>query len=74
MEMTYGMEVESHENKYLQAAERVVALVAQTVEPGAFLVDIFPICLSPNSEFLWHPTDNPASSEARPRLVSWGRV
>jgi len=52
MEMTYGMEVESHENKYLQAAERVVALIGQTVEPGAFLVDIFPICLSPNSEFL----------------------
>ena len=74
MEMTYGMDIKSHEDKFLQAAERLVELVGETLEPGAFLVDIFPICLSPNSEFLWHPTDNPASSEARPRLVSWGQV
>jgi len=49
MEMIYGMEIESHENKYLQAAERAVALVGEALEPGTFLVDIFPICSSPNS-------------------------
>jgi len=49
MEMTYGMDIKSHEDKFLQAAERVVALIGETLEPGAFLVDTFPIRLSPNS-------------------------
>jgi len=74
MEMTYGMDIKSHEDKFLQAAERLVELVGETLEPGAFLVDTFPIRSSPNSESSWHPTDNPASSEAHPRLVPWGRV
>jgi len=52
MEMTYGMDIKSHEDKFLQAAERVVAIVGEAVEPGAFLVDTFPICLSPNSASL----------------------
>ena len=43
------MEIESHENKYLQAAERALVLVGEAVKPGAFLVDIFPICLYLNS-------------------------
>jgi len=49
MEMTYGMEIESHEDKFLQAVERVAGLIGRAVEPGAFLVNTFPICLSPNS-------------------------
>jgi len=51
MEMTYGMEIESYEDKFLQATERVVELIGGAIEPGAFLVDTFPICLSPNSGF-----------------------
>ena len=46
MEMTYGMEIESHEDKFLQAAERGIECVESTVIPGAFLVDTFPIRLS----------------------------
>jgi len=48
MEMTYGMEIESHEDKFLQAAERAMEHLEGAVIPGAFLVDAFPICLSPN--------------------------
>jgi len=50
MEVIYGMDIKSHEDKFLQTSERVVALVGETVEPGAFLVDIFPIRSSPNPE------------------------
>ena len=46
MEMTYGMEIESHEDKFLQAAERGMECVESTVIPGALLVDTFPIRLS----------------------------
>ena len=49
MEMTYGMDIKSHEDKFLQVSERVAALVGGALEPGAFLVDIFPISLSQNS-------------------------
>jgi len=49
MEITYGMDIKSHEDKFLQAAERIVDLIGRAVEPGAFLVDTFPICLFPNS-------------------------
>ena len=46
MEMTYGMEIESNEDKFLQAAERGIECVESTVIPGAFLIDTFPIRLS----------------------------
>jgi len=46
MEMTYGMDIKSHEDKFLQAAERALHYVDSAMVPGAFLVDTFPICLS----------------------------
>jgi len=48
MEMTYGIEIESHEDKFLQAAERGMEHLGDAVIPGAFLVDTFPVCLSPS--------------------------
>ncbi|KAF9646067.1 cytochrome P450 [Thelephora ganbajun] len=43
MEMTYGMDIKSHEDKFLQAAERAMGHLESAVVPGAFLVDTFPI-------------------------------
>jgi len=43
MEITYGMDIKSHENKFLQAAERAMGHFESAVVPGAFLVDAFPI-------------------------------
>jgi len=48
MEITYGMEIESHEEKFLQAVEQAVEYLENAMIPGAFLVDTLPICLSPN--------------------------
>jgi hypothetical protein len=43
MEITYGMDIKSHEDKFLQAAEQAMRCLERAVTPGAFLVDTFPI-------------------------------
>jgi hypothetical protein len=43
MEITYGLDIESHEDKFLQAAEHAAEYIERIVAPGAFLVDTFPI-------------------------------
>jgi len=48
MEITYGMEIESYEDKFMQAVEQAAEHLENALIPGAFLVDTFPICLSPN--------------------------
>ena len=52
MEMTYGMDIKSHEDKFLRAAERAMKHIGDTIVPGAFLVDTFPICSSPGLTFV----------------------
>jgi len=46
--MTYGMDIKSHEDKFLQAADRALEHFERAMIPGAFLVDTFPICLFPS--------------------------
>ena len=48
MEMAYGMEIDSHEDRFLQASEHGMKHLGRAVKPSAFLVDTFPICLSLN--------------------------
>jgi len=43
METTYGMDIKSHEDKFLQAAELAMGHLEKAATPGAFLVDTFPI-------------------------------
>lgn len=43
MEITYGMNIESHEDKFLRTAERALEYIKKVLVPGAFLVDTFPI-------------------------------
>lgn len=43
MEITYGMNIESHEDKFLRTAERALDYIKKVLVPGAFLVDTFPI-------------------------------
>ena len=50
MEITYGIDIKSHEDEFLQAAERTMEHFESAIVPGAFLVDIFPIHSSPG---LW---------------------
>ena len=47
MEITYGMDIKSHEDKFLQAAEQAMAHFESAVVPGAFLVNTIPIRSSP---------------------------
>jgi hypothetical protein len=43
MEITYGMEIKSHEDKFLQTSEHALEYIERVMVPGAFLVDTFPI-------------------------------
>ena len=43
MDITYDLDIKSHEDKYLQAAERAMEWGENAVIPGAFLVNTFPI-------------------------------
>ena len=43
MEIAYGFDVKSHEDKFLQASERAMDYAREAMVPGAFLVDTFPI-------------------------------
>ena len=43
MEATYGIDIKSHEDKFLQAAEHAMEHLEKSAVPGAFLVDTFPI-------------------------------
>ena len=44
MSLTYGLDVKSHEDPFLAAAERALVTLEEATTPGAFLVDTFPIC------------------------------
>ena len=44
MEVTYGLSIESHDDKFLQATELGFEYSERALVPGAFLVDVFPIC------------------------------
>ena len=43
MDMTYGINVTSNEDRFVRAAEEGMELTKKVVVPGAFLVDIIPI-------------------------------
>jgi hypothetical protein len=43
MDITYGLDVKSHEDKFLQAAKHAMECVEKVMVPGAFLVDTLPI-------------------------------
>ena len=46
MDITYGLDIKSHEDQFLQAAERAMQYLGEAVVPGAFLVDTIPIRVS----------------------------
>ena len=43
MEITYGLDIKSPEDKFLQSAEHALKHADRVLVPGAFLVDTFPI-------------------------------
>jgi hypothetical protein len=51
MDITYGMDIKSHEDQFLQAVELAMQYAERAVVPGAFLVDTIPIRMSATSRF-----------------------
>jgi len=74
MEMTYSMNIKSSEDRFLRAIVEASLVARRALVPGAFLVDILPICEFPN---LWERGMirlTIGASEVRPRVVPWGGV
>ena len=44
MEITYGLDIKSHEDQFLQAVEHAIEYTEKVMVPAAFLVDALPIC------------------------------
>jgi hypothetical protein len=44
MNVTYGIEIDDDKDRYMTVAEFALDGMAKAAHPGAFLVDIFPIC------------------------------
>jgi len=49
MDITYGIDIKSHEDQFLQAAERAMQQADRAIVPGEFLVDTIPIRVSATS-------------------------
>jgi hypothetical protein len=45
MSLTYGLDIKSHEDPFLTAAERALHKIEEVAVPGVFLVNTFPICM-----------------------------
>ena len=44
MLVTYGIEVEESDDVYVKLAENAMHTLSETFRPGAFMVDIVPMC------------------------------
>jgi hypothetical protein len=44
MSVAYGISITSTEDRYIAIAENALAGMAKAANPGAFLVDLLPIC------------------------------
>lgn len=64
----YGIRIKSETDKYFVVAQRAIDAASRAMVPGAFLVDIFPICkyILPRSHVI---SVKFPRSEARPRVV-----
>ena len=58
MYLTYGFDIKSHEDPFLCAAERALAILEEVTAPGAFLVNALPI-----RTFQRKPTSSPAEHD-----------
>jgi len=72
MSLTYGFEVKSHEDPFLAAAERGLAVTEEATVPGAFLVNTFPICTHQRASVPHMLTV--IYSETHPIMVPWSQV
>jgi hypothetical protein len=75
MEVTYGMNITSHEDKFLRASDAGMELTKRVLVPGTFLVDTVPI-REFHAVFKKHCATEALIdiSEACPGVVSWSRI
>lgn len=46
LSIAYGIDVREEGDPYVDAAEEVMRAVSETIGPGSFLVNVFPLCKS----------------------------
>ena len=75
MEITYGLDIKSHENEFLQSAQHAMKHADRAMVPGAFLVDTFPIrSLSSLVSQTLGSADDSLQSQICSGMVSWRRI
>ena len=72
MSLTYGFDIKSHEDPFSTAAERALITIEEATVPGAFLVDLFLICMC--KEKVRILLLSVMCSETHPIVVPWGQV
>lgn len=45
MNLTYGIHIAPRDDRYITMAEKALAGMSEAAKPGAFLVDLLPICM-----------------------------
>ena len=74
MSMTYGIDIESADNPFLNANLEATRGLTAALVPGKFLVDTIPIRTTQAPEQHLQTTDGTTDSTIPPRLVSWDRI
>jgi hypothetical protein len=73
LRISYGIEVEPHDDPYIDIAEKALFGINQAAIPGSYLVDALPFRCVFQIVFIFY-LQLKVGSEIRPRLVPWCKV
>lgn len=84
MDISYGLDIRTHNDPYLERAQGALDIIDQAGNPGSWLVDLIPACTYRARHPLYqHSPFSPQhlvlmpgllDSEARPRMDPWRRL
>jgi hypothetical protein len=57
MMTTYGYQIKSENDPIIETTAKAIEILANSIAPGAFLVNMFPICMSKSSGFIRYCVD-----------------
>lgn len=71
--ITYGVEPKRFDHPYIELSEKAIAIAAMAAAPGAFLVDILPLCEFHNPVVVFTQFRN-MNSKTCTGLDAWSRI
>lgn len=49
LKLVYGYNITGHNDRFIELAAQLSSITSESIEPGRWLVESFPICMSPYS-------------------------